>query len=70
MSLSQKRFAARRKLLGILPRSDVESFSGLERPWAEGRKDLTERCVVRWDSIFGEVEEAVERVFKKARSHD
>lgn len=60
-----RRNAARRKLLSNLPRSVVETLSGMERPWIASRSDLAEHAIARWD--HEEVEAAIDRVLDVAK---
>jgi hypothetical protein len=52
--------AARRKLLGILPRSALEQMSMIERPWMASRGDLIFRSLERWNAE--EVKEQVQKI--------
>ena len=61
---TNRREAARRKLLGILPRSALEDLSGIERPWHSSRSDLTEQAIARW--MEDEIREAIESLFRIA----
>lgn len=59
-----RRDAARRKILGILPRAAIEELSGLEKPWHAAKPDLIECAIKRWDSDA--VREKIDFVFKRA----
>lgn len=65
---TNKREAARRKLLGILPRHALEQASGLEKPWHTSRGDLVTICASHWDE--DEVREQIERIFSFAKEPD
>ncbi len=63
---ASKRQAARRKLLNLLGRIQLESLSGLQQPWNANKSDLIDRAAsdAQWDA--DEVRECVEKIFARA----
>lgn len=62
---SNKRNAARRKLLKILPRASLESLYQFERPYMKSMTELVNHAAERWDE--DEVRDAIKIVFRQAR---
>jgi hypothetical protein len=62
--LTNKKDAARRKLLSTLPRRTLETLSRHERPWTLRLPQLRTACVGQWDEAA--VRHAVERLFARA----
>lgn len=59
-----KRESARRKLLNILSREELERLSRDERPHMLTHKGLVDLGVKKWD--LQEVHDCVERIFRRA----
>jgi hypothetical protein len=62
--LTNKRDAARRRILTVLPRMTLQDLSLHERPWTLTRPALLTMCVERWNE--DEVRAAVDRVITRA----
>lgn len=56
--------AARRALLGMLPREELERLSQSARPHMRTKSELIALAVEKWD--LDEVHKAVQRVFRRA----
>lgn len=58
--IKNRKMAARRKLLKILPRETLEQLSKLDRPHMCTFEELVARCSENWDAV--EVRDAIEKV--------
>lgn len=58
------RESARKRLLSILVRNDLEELSGMEAPWHADRATLISHALARWDAES--VRRAIERIMKTA----
>jgi hypothetical protein len=63
--LTNKRDAARRKVLSILPRPALETLSRHERPWTLTMPHLLSACVEQWDETA--VRAALEKILVRTR---
>ena len=61
---SNRKEAARRKLLSIMPRSTLETLAEHERPWNLSRTDLIARSMERWDNE--EIKAGIEKIVQQA----
>lgn len=64
MVVTNRREAARRKLLNILSRADLEFLSLADRPHMKTHGELINLAVKNWD--LQEVHDCVERIFRRA----
>ena len=64
MTREAKMKAARRALLGILPRETLEHLSQSGRPYMCTKSELVSLAAEKWD--LDEVHEAIQRVFRRA----
>ena len=63
--LTNKKDAARRKLLSILPRPVLDTLSHHERPWTLTMPQLLSACVEQWDETA--VRAALEKILVRTR---
>jgi hypothetical protein len=63
--LTNKRDAARRKLLSILPRPVLETLSRHERSWTLTMPQLLSACVEQWDETA--VRAVLEKILVRTR---
>ena len=63
--LTNKRDAARRKLLSILPRPALDTLSRHERPWTLTIPQLLSACIEQWDETA--VRAALEKILVRTR---
>jgi hypothetical protein len=61
--LTNKKDAARRKLLSILPRPVLQTMSRHERPWTLTKPQLLTACIEQWDEEA--VRDAVDKVLRR-----
>ena len=61
--LTNKKDAARRKLLSILPRPVLQTMSHHERPWTLTMPQLLTACVEQWDE--NAVRDALEKLLMR-----
>jgi hypothetical protein len=61
--LTNKKDAARRKLLSILPRSVLQTMSRHERPWTLTTPQLLAACIEQWDE--NAVRDALEKLLMR-----
>ena len=64
--ISNKKKAARRKLLGILPRAALEDLSQLDRVHTATKRDLINAAVSKWDA--DEVAAQIQSIIRRAAS--
>jgi hypothetical protein len=64
--LTNKRDAARRKMLGILPRPVLQTMSMHERPWTLTLPQLLAACVEFWDEA--RVRDALEKILARTKA--
>ena len=63
--LTNKRDAARRKVLSILPRSVLDILSHHERPWTLTMPQVLGACVEQWDETA--VRTTLEKILARTR---